>query len=362
MLQGVFARYIRALCAKGIGWACVLVCALVWNASFVVEVRRLHESATFIEQVWVATLLTPSRFVPYATLALVLALCLLCQRLHRERIWLAGQSLGVSRIRCIKTLLPVLALVSVLVFAVVNFLGPLLADKAHRLQLQYLSSGQMIESENDVWLKTKKGFLSAKQIDSAATLFNVNLYLYEGGELKELWQTNTAKHTGKGRWQSTGGIRRELFTNQGASEVVNLNQWILPISLKPQVLEWVRQRPTELRLDQLVKSLQYGEQWGLPMKFSWTYMWTKVLISVHMLLAATAVLWILFNAMAIGVQTSKTLMLAMGLVCVWSGGDIFILHVFLKLTEEVGTYYGFWLSVLYALSPSLLFLLPYAWS
>lgn len=273
-----------------------LLAAMLFIVRLIAELKRIHLSYNSADAIVYVLYMLPSNIARYESMIVCLATCIWFLQLRRSQEILITQIMGISMTRLCTKMLPVMILIAAVFSFNKECISPHASEYAKKQRARKVSEGNVSIQENQMWIRTKDGFLKARIGKDARKIRHVNYYIFENNELKK-WQSMPEAVFKKNAWHGknvkefhltpTGQVNRELSHTK------------LPINLKPRVISWSFLKPEYLSLWKIIVSLNKGSKFGISENMSWLLIASRTLRPLNMICMMWLICSILDKAVAI---------------------------------------------------------------
>lgn len=232
-----------------------------------------------------------------------------------------SQVFGISTARLIWKMLPALFLICAVFTLNREWVGPKLTAYANSWRAEKLSRGSIYLSQNQMWLYTQSGFLSAEISASGRQLNDVAYYEFEHKELKRWYVAPQASYQA-GQWIARDVRHTDIKENSLQTERISRQN--LPIKLKPHIMAWSFIQPEYLSLWQIGHSLASAKKFGISGSMTWLLFTARIARPLNLLIIAMLVIAILEKGVSLRFNGLSSRIAALGglVAC-----EFFLFHI-----------------------------------
>ena len=192
---------------------------------------------------------------------------------HSELVVL--QASGFSKLNIFFSMMKTAIILMLIVFAVGEWLAPVAESAAKELRAKAISGGSVISSQQGVWTKDKKAFISIGEVEEKGTLNDVRIYQF-GDTFDELEQVTTATRARfvQNYWRMFDVTHLKFEKNFVEKQFEAEYLWKSDIT--PDTLGVVSTKPEELSLTGLMEYVDYLEKNNQNVARFELAMWRKI--------------------------------------------------------------------------------------
>lgn len=204
---------------------------------------------------------------------------------HSELVVLRASGISLKTIS-IAVLKGTIALMF-LVFLIGEFISPKSSQLARQMQTLLISGGNLVKSNQGVWVKDKENYIHIRIILPEGQLEGLSQFQFNGQQLEQMTYAQKATYQKEGRWLLEE-VRETYITETSVrSTEADMKYWTTEVS--PETLGVVSLKPEDLNINGLTEYNQYLKDNGLNSTRYELAFWKKIFqpiaVAVMMFLA-----------------------------------------------------------------------------
>lgn len=283
----LLSRYFRQLYLH----ACVVVCAcflaMIMCITMIRELSQTNNAYTLTDALTYTVQTLPVNIGRFYPVILALGALTWIAKVRDSQELLLAHAVGLGKSRIVIALMPMLLILIVLGTMSVDWIGPVLGAHAKQEQTLARSQGQLMNTHQNMWLKTNKGLMRATTTKDNETLVDIYEYTIHKNEITS-WS-----FAPRATWQDKHWVveNQTVYSlKDKAQKKKHRAKVFLSLHISPEVLEKSSMKTDYYTLPQLWSSVKSGRLHGVLDRVTWVNLWLRVLNPVRTILLVGLVL------------------------------------------------------------------------
>ncbi len=274
-------------------WA--LGAVMIWLLTCLGDFEHVNDNYQVLDLLWYTLRMMPFHLVRFQAILFVLCALMWFVRMRQAQQLIALQVLGVSRLRLLSWLLPMVLLLVGMVGVLSEGLSPVMALWAKQVRAERASGGQMSQDAAVIWVRTPDGFLRAVLGDSTWNLHGVYHFIVGHHGLSSWSYAPSMDYQASGVWTAKTLHEHNLGSDEPHSLLHDVR---MPLHVNPDVVDLSAMRSEYLNLVQLYNGLTKGKSLGLAGSLGWSMWWLRIVQPLHNAALVLTTVAVLFAASA----------------------------------------------------------------
>ena len=273
----------------------VIAIILLGMSSLIVELRIADMRYTSADAIIYTLYRIPASIIKADSIILCLATIVFLLRLRKSKELLVGHIFGVSMMQVLRGLIPLFIALITLVTVNREWLAPQVSAYAKIWRVKKIYKGTIYSSlDNKLWFYSKSGFLNARIVpENIKQLRDITYFEFKDDQLLS-WYDSTKADYVNGEWVTASATWKTLKNLRVDTQ--HIDNYKLPISVKPRVIEGARLMPEYATLRQIMDSMYRGGKYGISNHITWMMLTARITRPISLFLIFVWVFVVLEHA------------------------------------------------------------------